>query len=528
MDLLFKGGVIVDGTGAKPYNADIAVDRDRITAIGHFDKKKARRVINATGLLVTPGLIDGHTHSELSILKNRQYPNAIYQGISTIVTGQCGLGFAPIREDLFDDAIRINSGIFGDYRHYFRKWSSFGEFLDLLDGSGVNVAANVSHNAIRQMVTGFENKSWGEEEYKKAREITRTAMQEGAVGLSVGLSYYPGGYSDTRELIELCKVIKEYDGIFCIHQRLNDGQIPMTPIEECVEIVKATGVRMNMLHYRTGSMEDTIDDMFAPFKELEENGEEIYYEYYPYLAGAGHLMALVPGWVQEGSADEIMERITSEELRPRILQEMEERHKYFFSHGQSCRVILTRDMYSPMLDKTVDEIAMENGETFNEAVLRILIENDLMAGFAGIESQSPELKEKLMKDQYHLFMDPRYTIGSDTIPTGILCHPRGFGSFARTITRMREYNVPIEWTIYKLTGMPAKMYHLPERGILKPGMKADICLMDYEKVQDTATYEKSRCCAQGVVSLYINGLPAMEEGSLTGILAGQAVRRGNV
>ena len=526
MDLLIKGGLIADGTGEKPYYADIAVDRDRITAIGHFDESEARKVADASGLLVTPGLIDGHTHSELSILKNRQHPNALYQGISTIVTGQCGLGFAPIREEHLDDAIRINSGIFGDYRRYFKKWNSFGEFLDLLDGSGVNVAANVSHNAIRQMVTGFEEKHWEEEEYEKAREITRQAMAEGAVGMSVGLSYYPGGYSDTRELIELCKVVKEYDGLFCVHQRLNDGQIPMSPVEECAKIVKETGVRMNMLHYRTGSMEAKVEDMFAPFRELEENGAKIYYEYYPYLAGAGLLLALVPGWVQEGSADEIMARLQSKELRPRILKEMEERHHYFFAPGQTCRIILTKDMYSPMLGRTVDEIAAENGETFREAVLRILIENDLQAGFAGIESQSPELKEKLTEDQYRLFMDERYTIGSDTIPAGILCHPRGFGTFARTIARMRDRKVPVEWTIHKLTGMPAEMYHLTERGVLKPGMKADICLMDYDKVQDTATFEHSRRRAQGIVSLYINGLPALEDGSITGILAGQAVRRG--
>ena len=527
MDLLIKGGLIVDGTGEKPFYGDIAVDRDKITAIGQFEEKDARKVVNAKGLTVTPGLIDGHTHSELSLLKNRQHPNAIYQGISTIVTGQCGLGFAPMKEELFEDSIRINSGIFGDYRHYFQKWSTFGEFLDLLDGYGVNVAANVSHNAIRQMVSGFENKKWGKEEYARAQSVLRQAMEEGAVGLSVGLSYYPGGYSDTEELTELCKVVKEYDGLFCVHQRLNDGQIPMTPVEECAEVVSRTGVRLNMLHYRTGGMED-IKTLFQPFEKLEAEGAQIYYEYYPYLAGAGLLLALVPGWVQEGSADAILERLQSKELRRQILDEMEQRHKYFFGEGQTCRIILTKDPYSSMLDKTIDEIAAEHGESFNEAVLRILIENELEAGFAGIPNQDEMLTAKLWDDQYRLFLDPRYTIGSDTIPAGILCHPRGFGSFARTISRMRDRKVPVEWIIYKLTGMPAKMYHISDRGVLKPGMKADICLMDYENVKDTATFEKSRSRALGIHSLYVNGLPAMENGTITGILAGQAVRRGNV
>ncbi|MDY3919152.1 MAG: amidohydrolase family protein [Candidatus Limivivens sp.] len=525
MDLLIQGGLIVDGSGEKPYYADLAVERDKISAIGKFDAADARKVVDATGLIVTPGLIDGHTHSELSLLKNRQHPNAVYQGISTVVTGQCGLGFAPMKPEQLEDSIRINSGIFGDYRHYFKPWQTFGEFLDLLDGSAVNVAANVSHNAVRQMVCGFENKVLGEEELAAAKQVLAQAMEEGAVGLSVGLSYYPGGYSDTNEVAQLCSVVKEYDGLFCVHQRLNDGQIPISSLEESAEIVRRTGVRMNMLHYRTGGMED-YHTLFAPFEELEKAGASITYEYYPYLVGAGLLLALVPGWVQEGSADAILDRLTSEELRPQLLREMEERHSYFFGPGQTARIILTKDPYSRYLGKTVDEIAAEHGETFSEAVIRLLVDNDLEAGFAGVENQTPEMMEKLYDDQYKLFLDERYSIGSDTIPAGLLCHPRAFGSFSRIISRMRDRNVPVEYIIKKLTSMPAKIYRLEGRGLLKPGMQADICLMDYERVQDMATFADSRRRPEGVHSLYVNGLPAMENGTLTGILAGRAVRRG--
>lgn len=525
MDLLIQGGLVVDGSGQKPFLADIGIERDRITAIGTMDPLSARKVVDARGLLVTPGLIDGHTHSELSLMENRQYPNAVYQGISTIVTGQCGLGFAPMREGLFEDSIQMNSGIFGDYRHYFRKWGSFGEFLEQLDGSAVNAAANVSHNAVRQMVSGFENRPLTAKEIEEARQITADAMKEGAVGLSVGLSYYPGGYSDTEELVGLCRVVKQYDGIFCVHQRLNDGQIPITSQEEAAEVARRTKVRMNMLHYKTGNMED-YRSLFQPFEELEKEGVTVYYEYYPYLAGAGLLLALIPGWAQEGGYARIMERLTSENLRKRLLEDMDRRHPYFFAPGQTARIILTKDPYSKNLGMTVDEIAAENGETFSEAVLQILIENELEAGFAGEENQTPELKKKLIDDQYHLFMDERYTIGSDTIPTGILCHPRGFGSFARIISRMRKRGVPVEYIIKKLTSMPAEMYHLKDRGLLKPGMKADICIMDYERVRDTATFENPRSRAEGILSLYVNGLPAMLNGTLTGILAGKALRRG--
>ncbi len=526
MDILFKNAVIVDGSGQKPFRGDLAVERDRISAVGeHLEESGARRVIDASGLYLTPGMIDGHTHSEMHILKNRQHPNALYQGISTVVTGQCGLGFAPIREELMEDAVRINSGIFGDYRKYFRSWNTFGEFFGELDGSGVNVAALVSHNAVRQMVTGFRNVTWGEEERRQGKEIVRQAMKDGAVGLSVGLSYYPGGYSDTEELVSLCEGVKEYDGLYCVHQRLDDGQMPLRPREESAYIAKRTGVRLNMLHYRTGGMED-YHTLFEPFREIEEQGNTVYYEYYPYMVGAGLVLALVPGWVQEGSYEAIMDRLTSRDLREQLLREMDARHSYFFAEGQTARIILTKDPYSRDLGKTFHEIAAEHQETFSETVLRLLIENELQVGFAGVESQSEELKAKLYDDQYHLFLDDRYTVGSDTIPTGVLCHPRAWGSFARIISHMRGRQVPVEYTIRKLTSMPAEMYRLSDRGLLQPGKKADLCLMDYPNVRDTADFDNPRSRAEGIHSLYINGLPAMENGTITGVLCGRALKRG--
>lgn len=525
MDLVIRGGRLVDGTGKRPFIADIGIERDRIAAVGKLDGVQARKVIDAKGLTVTPGFIDGHTHSELSLMKNRQYPGGVYQGISTIVTGQCGLGFAPIKEEQFAESIRMNSGIFGDYRHYFRNWTRFGEFLSLLGGSAVNAAANVSHNAIRQFALGFQNAPLKGKALDTAKQALREAMEEGAVGLSVGLSYYPGGYSDTEELIELCRVVKEHDGLFCVHLRLDDGQIPHSPTEEIARVVRETGVRLNMLHYRTGGMED-YRKLFQPFQRLTEEGADIHYEYYPYLAGAGLVLAFLPGWAQEGGYEAIMERISSKELRDKLLKDMRNRRQYFLAPEQTANIILTKDPYSPYLGKSFEEISKETGESFEETVLRLLQENDLEIGFAGIESQSEELKEKLYDDQYRLFLDDQYGIGSDTIPAGILCHPRAFGSFARIIANMRERKVPVETIVKKLTFLPASLYHLKDRGCIREGMKADICLMDYEKVRDTARFENPRRQPEGILSLYVNGLPVMEQRQITGILPGESLKRG--
>ena len=526
MDILIKNGLIVDGTGAKPFYGDIAVARDRIAAIGRLEDVQARQVIDASGLMVTPGLIDGHTHSELNLMNNRQHPNALYQGISTVVTGQCGLGFAPMAEAQLEDSIRYNAGIFGNDWRRLKPWSSFGEYLERLDGCAVNVASNVSHNAVRQAASGFMDQPLTGERLQAALDALESALREGATGLSVGLSYYPGGYSDTQELIELCRVVKKHGGLFCVHLRLNDGQVPCTPEQEIARVVAETGVRLNMLHYRTGGMDQPIEALFAPFADLEARGAEIHYEYYPYMVGAGLMMALVPGWAQEGGPDAVLERLADKSLRSRLLREMDERHRFFFAPGQTCRIILTEDPYSPLLDRTMDEIMAERGLGFSEAVVETLLENHLQLGFAGVENQSEELKAKLYEDQYRLFLDERYTIGSDTIPAGTLVHPRAFGSFARIIRMMRGRGVAPETIIRKLTACPAALYRLADRGELKPGNMADICLMDFARVADCATFEDGRFGACGVDTLLVNGLPALRHGMITGVLSGRALRRG--
>ncbi len=525
MDCLIRGGLIVDGTGRPPYAGDVLIRRDKIAAVGRVDAPEGVWTVDARGLLVTPGLIDAHTHADLALMQNRQQPNALYQGISTMIVGQCGLGFAPIAPEELDGAIRMNSGIFGGLPATCPRWSSFSEFLSLLDGCAVNVGAMASHNAVRQAACGYENVPLTGERLEKALSALDGALREGALGLSVGLSYYPGGYSDTRELIELCRGVKARDGLFCVHMRLDVNNPDFKPMDEIARVTEETLVRTNMLHHRTGGFEP-YTDVTAPFERAIRAGAQVSFEFYPYLVGSGLVMAVLPDWAQEGGPDAILARLTSPALRPRLMKDLEHRYGFFFPAGATGRIYLTRDPYSPDRGRTIDEVARAHDETPCEAVIRLLVENELELGFNGVEFKSAELQEKLYDDQYRLFLDERYTIGSDSIPTGGLSHPRTSGAFARIIAKMRRRGVPVETIIRKLTGKPAEIYHLKDRGELLPGKQADVCLMDYQRVEDGADDAFSRRKPVGVVSLFVNGLLVMREGTLTGELSGRALKRG--
>ena len=525
MDCLIHGGMIVDGTGRPPYEGDILIRRDEIAAIGQVDAPEGIWRVDARGLVVTPGLIDAHTHADLALMQNRQQPNALYQGISTMVVGQCGLGFAPVVEHDLENAIQMNSGIFGRLPGNCPRWRSFSEFLGLLDGCAVNVGAMVPHNAVRQIACGYQNTPLTGAQLEAALAALDEALSEGALGLSVGLSYYPGGYGDTGELIELCRAVQRRDALFCVHMRLDVNNPDFRPMDEIARVAEETRVRTNMLHHRTGGFEPHTD-VTAPFERAAKAGAEVTFEFYPYLVGSGLVLAVVPDWAQEGGPDEILKRLESKSLRPRLMKDLKHRFGFFFPNGATGRIYLTRDPYSPDRGRTIDEIAQEHGEAPWETAVRLLIENRLEVGFNGVEFKSPELQEKLYDDQYRLFLDERYTVGSDSIPSGGLSHPRTSGAFARIIAQMRKRGVPMETVIRKLSAKPAEIYRLSDRGVLLPGKKADICLMDYDRVEDGADEGFSRRKPEGIVTLFVNGLPVMREGTLTGELSGHALKRG--
>ena len=527
MKMLLHGGTIIDGTGKKPYKADILIERERISAIGQFPDIENCQKINVSGLMVTPGFFDCHTHSELCLMYNRQHPNCLYQGVSGVMTGMCGLGFAPMKSDQWEPSIRMNAGIFENHSGQLHRWSTFSEWMDQLNGCAVNVASLATHNAIRQYACGFDDVPLTGHALEKACAALDSALSEGASGFSVGLSYYPGTFSDTQELIELNRVVAKHNAVFCVHLRLNIFGPDFKPMDEISHVVEETGVRLHMLHHRTKNP-TTIghpEKITAPFDNVIRKGAKVTFEYYPYLAGAGYMLVLLPGWVQEGGPDKVFERLKDPQLRNKILKDITERYPLIVSTGTSGVITHVKDPYSDDIGKNFEQLADERGMTIPEMIVDMLIENELEVGWHGTEPEDEEIRNQLFDDQFSLLSMPNYTIGSDTILAGDLCHPRAFGTYPRVIAFARDRGMAPETIIRKITALPADIYDLKDRGLLKPGYYADICAFDWDRITDHATFIEPRKAATGVSLLLVNGRIALDDGHITGILAGNALKR---
>ncbi len=526
MDILIRNGLVIDGTGVVPMKKDILIHNDRIADIGFFPNIQADEIIDADGLMVTPGFIDCHTHSDLALLRNRQHPNAIYQGLSTVVTGMCGLGYAPILQEQWEATFRANSGIFGSSRNSFLPWSSFKEWVEQFSDCAVNVCSLTTHNAIRQVACGFENRALTGKTLDKAKEALDLALSQGASGFSVGLSYYPGAYSDTEELVELAKVIAKHDAVFCVHMRLNTIGPSFHPMDEIAEVIQRTGVRTHMLHHRTKA-NTTLghpEAIIAPFQKVIKEGASVTFEFYPYLAMAGYLLVMLPGWVQEGGPDATLARLTDKTLRERILQDVQKRYELNVPYATTGVFTYFKSPYSSDVGKTFEQLASQRKSSIPELFVDLLIENDLEVGWRSSEPENEELREALFNDQYATLSMDCYTIGSDTILVGDRCHPRAFGTFTRVLKMARDRGMAPETVIRKLTSLPAHIYQIKDRGEIRKGFYADLCMMDWEKLCDKATFEHPRRAPEGIYGLLVNGRSVLEDGHITGILPGRSIK----
>ncbi|MCE7741711.1 MAG: D-aminoacylase [Candidatus Heimdallarchaeota archaeon] len=538
-DILIQNGTIVDGTGNLGFKSDIAIKDGKIVQLQYEIKETADVVIDALGLLVSPGFIDMHSHSDVGIPYDNRLQSIVSQGITTSVVGQCGYSLAPVSEKGFETFKRdFDMGAPPGVKPPEITWRSFKEYLEDVERKKIssNIVPLVGFGPIR--IAGgpsYENREPTEEELQEMKELTKEAMEAGAFGISTGLIYSPQVYSKTDEVIELVKVVKEYNGLYFSHIR-NEGTGLLGAVREFIEIVEKSGVRGGQIAHFKCSGKGNWGKSVESVKLVEEanaRGLDITCDQYPYNRSATSMSALLPPWALEGGIDETLKRLSSEEIRAKIKTDMvseSEEYDNLNKEAGSYNVYISDvkvDEWKDVEGKNVGEITEIKGKTDPcDTIFDMLLENEGEVGIT-IRSMGEEDINRIMKSKYT-------SIGCDgwgVAPDGIMGygkpHPRFYGTFPRIIRKYvkEEGLLTLEEAIRKMTSLSAQKLGLFDRGLIREGMWADITIFDYERIYDKATYEEPHQFSEGIEYVLVNGEFVLEKGKLNERLPGKVLRR---
>lgn len=535
-DLKITNGLIIDGSGKAGYTGDIGIVKDKIVAIGDLREQDSVETINAKGNMVAPGFIDMHTHSDLSFKYDRRANSKLYSGVTTEVTGNCGICVAPVREENRQLLIDyLGTRLIGSIPVNLElPWTSFKEYLSWFDDNppSINLAPLLGQGVVRIAVMGFSKGMPNAEELKDMQKITDIAMSEGALGLSSGLVYLPGEYSFKEEIAELCKVMLPYQGFYATHMRTESDGI-MDAIGEALWIGGTAGVPVHISHLKllSQNMLGKTDLVLERMAQAERSGIEVSYDIYPYTAGLTSLSACLPPWIFEGGVAKMIERLQDQGIRSRIRKEIAEGlpgwQNFVKSAGgwEKFFVSSVRSEENKHLEgKFIPEIGEMQGKDPYDAAFDLLIAENgrvQMNYYAMLE-----------EDVMTFLRQPRAMIGSDAMSLsaeGILSfgkpHPRAFGTPTRFLGRyVREKKIlSFEEAVKKMTSLPAKKLGLKDRGLIKEDCYADIVIFNPDTVQDQATYIDPKQYSQGIEAVIVNGQTVVEHGLQKDVYAGRVL-----
>lgn len=524
MDLVLRGARIADGTGAPLRRADVAIDGGRIAEVGH--RLTGTRVIDVDGLVLAPGFVDMHSHSDLQLLAAPDHLAKVSQGVTTEVLGQDGLSYAPV-DDTTLAALRLQlAGWNDDPPGFDWNWRSVGEYLDRLDrGIAVNAAYLVPQGTVRMLVVGLDDRPATESEVDRMRLLVAAGMDEGAAGMSSGLTYPPGMYADDDELVALCAVVGARGGYYSPHHR-SYGAGALEAFAEMVEVCRRARCPLHLAH---ATLNFPVNAGRAPellrlLDSALDDGVDVTLDSYPYLPGATYLSALLPSWAAAGGAHATLERLRRADTRERIRAEIEETGSDG-AHGvpidwaaiEINGVRHARNAH--LVGHSVAASARRAGVPPASLFFDVLVDERLGTSCLMHVGHEDNVRA-IMRHRTH-------TGGSDGLLVGDRPHPRAWGTFPRYLGRyVRELGVlGLTECIAHLTGRPARRLGLTGRGLVEPGYAADLVLFDPNTVADTATFEQPRQQAAGIRHVFVNGVAALRDGRPTGALAGHSLRR---
>ncbi|MFJ3581368.1 amidohydrolase family protein [Streptomyces sp. NPDC090127] len=532
MDLVIRDVDVVDGSGGDAYRADVAVDGGRIAAIvkegaaAGCRRPTARRVLDAEGLALSPGFIDMHAHSDLALLRDPEHTAKAAQGVTLEVLGQDGLSYAPVDDRTLAEVRRAITGWNGDGSDIDFDWRTVGEYLDRLDrGIAVNAAYLVPQGTVRMHAVGWDDRPATEAETDRMRQLVAEGLEQGAVGMSSGLTYTPGMYAKDAELAELCKVVARYDGYYCPHHR-SYGAGALEAYEEMVALTRDAGCALHLAHatMNFGVNKGRAPDLLALLDGALAAGADITLDTYPYTPGCTTLAAVLPSWAAEGGPEALLARLRDDATAERIRHHLEEIGSDG-CHGVPMEwdTIEISGVSDPGLascvGRTIAQSARMRGEAPWVTARRLLIDDRLGSTILQHVGHEENVRA-IMRHRVH-------TGGSDGILQGFKPHPRAYGTFPQYLGKyVREEGVlSLEECVAHLTSRPAARLRLPDRGLVREGYAADLVLFDPKTVAAGSTYDSPRTLPVGIPHVLIDGRFVIEDGRRTSTLAGRSIRR---
>ena len=496
-DILIKNGRIADGTGNSWYYGDVAIANGKIIYAGKSKNIAAEKTIDAKGFIVTPGFIDVHTHIEGEEARNPTANNFILDGVTSVVTGNCG-------------GSQIN----------VQKYLSFLDSLKL----SINVATLIGHNAVRREVMGTANRPPTQSELQQMEALVAKAMKDGAVGLSTGLIYIPGTYSNTAEIVSLAKIASQYDGLYATHMR-DEADSVAEAISEALSIGLQANIPVEISHFKVGGQQNwgRSKQTLQMVKDARARGLDVTIDQYPYTASSTSLSTLIPDEVLADGSDSIKARLERPDMRKYVIDYMLRKLKNRKLKHFSYAVVASHRADSTYNGKSIEEINRMKGKKHKAKYEAETVIELMQNGGAGMvfHGMSEDDVKHIMQYPFNMFAsDAGIRIYKQGVP-----HPRGYGTNARVLGKYvrDEKVISLEEAIRRMTSLPAQKFQLKDRGLLKEGMAADVLIIDEKQVQDMATFEDPHQYSKGFQHVIVNGKVVVENGKHTGVRSGTSL-----
>jgi N-acyl-D-amino-acid deacylase len=521
-DIIIKNGLIIDGSGEPAYRADLGIKDSAISKIGELHDERATVEIEAEGKIVCPGFVDVNNHSDTywRLFLSPHLESLIYQGITTIIGGNCGTSLAPLAAPETIDAIQK----WVDVKKINVSWLKVKEFLAFLETKKLspNFGTLVGHATLRRGIIGDAVRSMNPGEIEALEKNLKRAMKDGALGMSTGLIYSHARLAPYAELLALAKIVRKYGGVYATHIRSEQEEF-LEAIDEALQIARETGVKLHISHLKAIGEKNwpKMDDALKLIDKAKGEGIDVTFDVYPYTATGSVLYSFLPAWISEGGKKIMLHRLKDPVIRAKVVSEMRD------SDFDYAKINVAISPLNKTLTRhSILEIAKSQEKTVEDAIIDILIASEGMV-ITSMEVLSEDNIQKALKNPLSFVATNGSGYDIAHVKTGERVHPRNFGTFPRVLAKYVREEKVLSWeeAIHKMTGAPAEKFSLKKRGLLKKGHFADLIILDQNKITSIASTENPYQYASGIELVVINGEIVLRDGQYNGNRNGQVIKR---